>query len=117
MTLVKQKMKRIILSAILTLSTVLAFGQSKAKAKDTSANTPTITNTAFKVNYDYVFKRNSDGSYSALFPVQVNGDIIGSGIPFTQGTPFGGVDVAAHAGHDLLIDTVKGVVIIRKFLK
>gem|GEM_PF-975021 len=117
MTLVKQKMKRIFLSAILTLSTVLVFGQSKAKNKDTSTNTPTITNTAFKVNYDYVFKRNSDGSYSALFPVQVNGDIIGSGIPFTQGTPFGGVDVAAHAGHDLLIDTVKGVVIIRKFLK
>jgi hypothetical protein len=110
-------MKRIILSIILTISTILAFGQSKAKTKDTAANIPTITNTAFKVRYDYVFKRNSDGTYSALYPVQVNGDIIGSGIPFAQGTPFGGVDVAAHAGHDLLIDTVKGVIIIRKFLK
>ena len=109
-------MKSVILSIVLTIAAISVFGQSKAKTKDTSTNTPTTINTAFKVRYDYVFKRNSDGTYSALYPVQVNGDIIGSGIPFAQGTPFGGIDVAAHAGSDLLIDTVKGVVIIRKFL-
>lgn len=110
-------MKKLISVIVLATVTVGAFGQTKTKTNDTSKNTPVTTNTAFRVKYDYVFKRNSDGSYTTLYPVQVNGDIIGSGVSFQAGTPFGGVDVAAHAGHDLLIDTVKRVVIIRQFLK
>jgi len=108
-------MKKLILLTVLIVGTVTAFGQ--ARTKDTSKNTPVTTNTAFRVKYDYVFKRNSDGSYTTQYPVQINGDIIGSGTSFPPGTPFGGVDVAAHAGHDLLIDTVRRVVIIRRFLK
>ena len=77
----------------------------------------TTTNTAFRVKFDDVFKRNTDGSYSTLYPVQINGDIIGSGASFPVGTPFGGVDVGAYAGHDIMIDTVNRVVIIRRFLK
>jgi len=110
-------MKKLILLAVLTITVIGAFGQSKTNTKDTSKNAPVATNTAFKVHYDYVFKRNTDGSYSALYPVQINGDIIGSGASFPAGTSFGGIDVAAYAGHDLMIDTVKRVVIIRKFLK
>ena len=110
-------MRRIILSVVFAMVAIGAFGQTKTKTNDTSKNSPVTTNTAFKVKYDYVFKRNSDGSYTTLYPVQVNGDIIGSGVSFQPGTPFGGVDVTAHAGHDLLIDTVKRVVIIRQFLK
>jgi len=108
-------MKKLILLTVLIVGTVTAFGQTRTK--DTSKNTPVTTNTAFRVKYDYVFKRNSDGSYTTQYPVQINGDIIGSGTSFQPGTPFGGVDVAAHAGHELLIDTVRRVVIIRKFLK
>lgn len=109
-------MKKLIFLISLTAITVTAFGQSKIKTNDTTKDTPTTTNTAFRVKYDYVFKRNTDGSYSTLHPVQINGDIIGSGASFPAGTSFGGVDVAAYAGHDLLIDTVNKVVIIRKFL-
>lgn len=108
-------MKKLILLIVLIATTTGAFGQTKTN--DTSKNTPVTTNTAFRVKYDYVFKRNSDGSYTTQYPVQINGDIIGSGTSFQPGTPFGGVDVVAHAGHDLLIDTVKKVIIIRKFLK
>ena len=99
----------------LTVTAAGVFGQTKTN--DTSKNTSVTTNTAFKVKYDYVFKRNTDGSYSTLYPVQINGDIIGSGASFPPGTSFGGIDVTAYAGHYLLIDTVKRVVIIRKFLK
>lgn len=102
---------------VLVVTTLGALGQIKTKTKDTTKNTPVTTNTAFRVRYDYVFKRNTDGSYTTLYPVQVNGDIIGSGASFPPGTSFGGIDVAAYAGHYLLIDTVKRVVIIRKFLK
>lgn len=109
-------MKKIILLIVLAITTIGAFGQTKTKTNDTANNTPITTNTAFKVKYDYVFKRNSDGSYSTLYPVQINGDMIGSGASFPPGTSFGGVDVAAHAGHDIMIDTVRKVVIIRKFL-
>ncbi|HEY9002716.1 MAG TPA: hypothetical protein VIM89_15275 [Mucilaginibacter sp.] len=110
-------MKKLIILTVLVLTAIGAFGQTKTKTDDTSKNAPVTTNTAFRVHYDYVFKRNTDGSYSALYPVQVNGDMIGSGASFPPGTSFGGVDVAAYAGHDLMIDTVNKVVIIRKFLK
>lgn len=107
-------MKKLILLVILAIISVGAFGQTKTS--DTPKNTPVTTNTAFKVKYDYVFKRNSDGSYTTLYPVQINGDMIASGASFPPGTSFGGVDVAAHAGHDMMIDTINRVVIIRKFL-
>jgi hypothetical protein len=107
-------MKKLILLTVLIISTADAFGQTKTN--DTSKNAPVITTTAFRVKYDDVFKRNSDGSYTTLHPVQINGDIIGSGASFPPGTSFGGVDVAAYAGHDILIDTVNKVVIIRRFL-
>ncbi|MBS1523003.1 MAG: hypothetical protein JST50_18525 [Bacteroidetes bacterium] len=110
-------MKKLILLIVLMIAIVSAFGQTKTITKDTSKSDFVTTNTAFRVNYDYVFKRNTDGSYSTLFPVQVNGDMIGSGASFPPGTSFGGVDVTAYAGHDLMIDTVRRVVIIRKFLK
>jgi hypothetical protein len=107
-------MKKLILIAALALSANGAFSQTKAKTTDT-AKSPSVTRTAsFRVRYDQVFKRNDDGSFSAIQPVQINGETIGSGLPFTRGTTFGGVDVAAHEGHDLLIDTIKSVVIIRK---
>jgi len=109
-------MKKLTLVAVLVLATACAFSQTKTKGNDTAENAPVTTTTAFRVKYDYVFKRNPDGSYTPLHPVQINGEIMGSGASFTPGTPFGGVDIAAHAGHDLLIDTVRGVVIIRRFL-
>lgn len=108
-------MKKLILLIALAITSIGAFGQ--AKTNDTSKNTPGTTNTAFRVKYDYVFKRNPDGSYTAQYPVQINGDIIGSGASFPPGRSFGGIDVAAYAGHDILIDTVNKVIIIRRFLK
>jgi hypothetical protein len=109
-------MKKLILIATLALSANFVFGQTKSKTTDTAKNQPVTRTTSFRMRYDQVFKRNTDGSFSALQPVQINGETVGSGLAFTRGTTFGGVDIATYEGHDLLVDTLKGVVIIRKVL-
>ncbi|MDB5142725.1 MAG: hypothetical protein JWQ66_1438 [Mucilaginibacter sp.] len=107
-------MKKLIVIIALIITADHAFSQTKPKTTDTARNAPVTSTTAFRVSFDKVFKRNSDGSFSPLQPVQINGDIMGSDVPFTRGTTFGGVDVASYAEHDLLIDTVKHLIIIRK---
>jgi ABC-type glycerol-3-phosphate transport system substrate-binding protein len=107
-------MKKLILIATLALSANFAFSQTKPKTTDTAKSQSVTRTTSFRMRYDQVFKRNTDGSFSALQPVQINGETVGSGLAFTRGTTFGGVDIATYEGHDLLVDTLKGVVIIRK---
>jgi hypothetical protein len=107
-------MKKLILIIALAVTTNCAFSQTTRKAIDTGKNDPVPSATAHRVTYDQVFKRNFDGSFSAIRPVQINGEHLGSDIPFTRGKTFGGVDLAGYADHDLLIDTARGVVIIRK---
>jgi hypothetical protein len=107
-------MKKFILIIALAIAANCAIGQTTRKAIDTAKNDPVPSSTAHRVTYEQVFKRNTDGSFSAIRPVQINGENIGSDIPFTRGTTFGGVDVAGYADHDLLIDTVGRLVVIRK---
>ena len=107
-------MKKLILIIALAIAANYAFSQTTKKAIDTAKNDPVPSSTARRVTYDQVFKRNFDGSYSAIRPVQINGENIGSDVPFTRGTTFGGVDMAGYAGHDLLIDTSRRMIIIRK---
>ncbi len=88
---------------------------SQTKSKTTEANRDTVARTSpFRISFDKVFRRNTDGSFSPMHPVQINGEYMGTGVPFIQGTYFGGVDVGSYSGHDLLIDTIRGVIIIRK---
>jgi hypothetical protein len=113
-----QEMKKLMLVTLLALMAGGAFCQSKSKTTDTvkATNTETISPTAFKVSYDYLFKRNFDGTFSPNFPIQVNGEIMGAGAPFTKIQAFGGINVGAYEGHSILIDTIGKVVLIRKFL-
>lgn len=94
-----------------------AFCQTKSRIDNVVVKNTAVTSTsAFKVSFDYVFKRNFDGTFSPNFPVQVNGEIMGAGAPFTRIQAFGGVNVGAYEGHSILIDTIGKVVLIRKFL-
>ncbi len=106
---------------ILAIASNCAFSQAKTKTKttDTAQRAPAAapSATAFRAKFDDLFKRNNDGSFSPVKPVQINGVVMGSDVPFKAGTTFGGVDVGAYEGHDMLIDTVKSVVIIRSFFK
>ena len=42
------------------------------------------------------FRRNANGSWTPLRPVSLNGITMGTGVAFTQGVSFGGVDLAAE---------------------
>jgi hypothetical protein len=112
-------MKAIILIFFGILFAGVAFSQSRAKVRDTAAkNTPAaIPPTAFRMHYDDLFKRNADNSVSPVQPLQINGEIVNTAMRIGPGIKYGGVDIAAYAGHDMLVDTLRGVVIIRKFLK
>ena len=107
-------MKKFILIIALAIAADCAFGQTTKKAIDTAKNDPVPSSTARRVTFDQVFKRNFDGSFSAIRPVQINGENLNSDIPFTRGKTFGGVDLAGYAEHDLLIDTSGRMIIIRK---
>jgi hypothetical protein len=110
-------MKKLMLATLLALLADGAFCQSKSKTTDTAKNnTETTSTTAFKVSFDYLFKRNFDGTFSPNFPIQVNGEIMGAGAPFTKIQAFGGINVGAYEGHNIMIDTIGKVVLIRKFL-
>lgn len=41
------------------------------------------------------FQHNSDGSWSPVHPVTINGVTMGPGVAFREGVSFGGVDLAA----------------------
>jgi uncharacterized membrane-anchored protein YitT (DUF2179 family) len=116
-------MKKVFLILSLSIVTSLTFGQSKkinkAQPKDStkSALAAKPLNTTFRVRYDQVFKINENGSVSPLWPVQIGGVTMGRGVAFTQGVSMGGIDIASYKGHDLLIDTLKGIVIIRNIFQ
>src|ERR1700739_3457376 len=106
-------MRRIILLMIYILFSIAAFGQSKPKVVDTPKNIPS---SPFRMHYNDLFKRNADNSVSPVQPLQVNGEIVTTAARIAPGVKYGGIDIAAYAGHDLLVDTLRGVVIIRQFL-
>jgi hypothetical protein len=109
-------MKKIILIAFLILPAIGAFCQARTKKTDTAQNTPVATTTAFRMKYDDLFKHNTDGSVSPAQILQINGEMVNTGVKIARGVLFGGIDLGAAVGHDMLVDTVKGVVIVRKVL-
>jgi hypothetical protein len=110
-------MKTIILIAALSLPAMAAYSQTKPSSADSAKASVVSSSTAFKMRFDQVFKRNTDGSYSPIRPIQINGEAVNTGVFITPGVSYGGVDVAAFQGHYLLVDTIRDVYIIRKFLK
>ena len=110
-------MKKLILITLLALLADSAFCQTQSRIDNVVVkNTVVTSTTAFKVRFDYLFKRNFDDTFSPNFPVQINGEIMGVGAPFNRGQAFGGVIVGSYEGHSIMIDTIGKVVVIRKFL-
>ena len=105
-------MKKLIPLLALTLSAAGVFGQSKGTVKDTTASP-----TAFKMSYDDLFRHNADNSVSPKQPLMINGELVNTDIKITNGVKYGGVYLSNYAGHDMLVDTAKGLVIIRRFIK
>jgi len=110
-------MKRFTLATICMLLAIVAVGQSKQKTKDTAQNTPAASTTSFRMRFDDIFKRNADNTVSPRLPLEINGEMVGTSTKIIGGTKYGGIDISYYTGHDALVDTLKGVVIIRQFLK
>ena len=102
---------------ICMLFTITAFAQSKKKTTDTAKNTPAPSTTSFRMHFDDIFKRNADNTVSPLLPLEINGEMVGTSTKIVGGTKYGGIDISYYTGHDAMVDTLKGVVIIRQFLK
>ncbi|HWD88347.1 MAG TPA: hypothetical protein VG367_09490 [Mucilaginibacter sp.] len=109
-------MKKIISLVIIVFLAKIAFGQTKPDSN--SKPSASSSQTAFRVKFEDVFTNNSNGSITPKYRTQIGGVIMGpGGVSFGQGVSMGGVDIALYKGHDLLIDTLKGVVIIRNIFK
>ena len=110
-------MKKMILTIALTMVACVAFCQQRQDNTIDTTNKKAVTSTtAFRMHYDDLFKRNADDSVSPVQTIQINGEMLNSGVKIVSGETYGGINISAYAGHDMLVDTAKGVVIIRKFL-
>jgi hypothetical protein len=109
-------MKNNLLLMVLICCSAQAFGQSPAKTRDSAKNNLGPVS-PFRMHYDDLFKRNADNTVSPVRPLQVNGEIVNTAVKITPGVKYGGIDLAAYAGHDMLVDTMRGLVIVRQFLK
>lgn len=94
---------------------VPAFSQSKQNTKDTSKNIAAPS--PFRMHYDDLFRKNPDGSTSPVQPLMINGEMVPTSTKLQNGVKYGGLDLLGNSGHDALVDTLRGVVIVRKFLK
>ncbi len=111
-------MKKMILTLVLALVAGVAFCQQRQdNTIDTTNKRPVTSVTAFRMHYDDLFKHNADDSVSPVQTLQINGEMLNSAVKIISGETYGGINISAYAGHDMLVDTAKGVVIIRKFLK
>jgi len=112
-------MKKMIVVVVLAFWGGAAWCQSQRQDNtlDTSKNVPVNLTTAFRMHYDDLFKRNTDGSISPTRLLEINGEMVNPSIKIAAGETYGGINISAYGGHDLMVDTAKGVVIVRKFLK
>ena len=111
-------MKNLLLIPALLLCLHAATAQSKKdKRIDTNANKPTATSSMFRMHYADLFRQNADGTWSPKQPLMINGEMVGTDTKIARGVRYGGIDLLSSFGHDMLVDTAKGVVIIRQVVK
>jgi hypothetical protein len=113
-------MKKMILALTLAAAANCAFGQTK-QDKDpknvTGNQLPAIPHSPMVAKFNQIFKTNDNGSISPIYITQVGGVTMNPGVAFTPGVSMGGLDIASYKGHDLLVDTAKGVVILKGIYK
>lgn len=105
----------ILMSLFLAIST--SPQSKKDKRADTSLYRPASTTTMFRMHYDDMFKQNTDATWSPKLPLMINGEMVGTNVKIARGVTYGGMDLLGNFGHDAMVDTARGVVIIRRFVK
>lgn len=112
-------MKILLFILALFLSIQAASAQSKKdKRIDTTQDKPTPSSpTMFRMHYADLFRQNVDATWSPKQPLMINGEMVGTDVKLVRGARYGGLDLLGDFGHDAMVDTARGVVIIRQFVK
>jgi hypothetical protein len=110
-------MKRILLAISFLLFTAIAFGQARNKSTDTPKTKPAGIKSPFRMHFNQLFRQNADNSYSPVLPLMINGEMIPTSTKLANGVKYGGLDLMANTNRDLLVDTLRGVVIVHGFVK
>jgi len=105
-------MKTVLLVAFFALFAVCASAQTKSKT-DTTQPVPS----PFRMHFDDLFQKNPDDSTSPKQQLMINGEMVPTSTKLKNGVKYGGLDIMANSGRDLLVDTARGVVIVRGFVK
>ncbi len=67
-----------------------------------------------RVAFNTIFQSNPNGSFTPKTAVRIGGVTMGTGVSFSPGVAFSGVDIAKYAGHDLDVDREPdGTVVIK----
>lgn len=107
-------MKTVLLIAFFVLFAFAAFAQTKSKTDTTKTG---VAPSPFRMHFDDLFKKNPDGSTSPVQQLMINGEMIPTSTKLANGIKYGGLDIMGNTGRDLLVDTLKGVVIVHGFVK
>ena len=109
-------MKKIVFIIPIMLFAATAYCQVQTAHPYTSRNTPLQSKTAFRMHADQLFRQNADGSYSPKQPLMINGEMVPTSTRIANGVKYGGLDIMTNIHNDALVDTLRGVVIVRRFV-
>ena len=107
-------MKIILLIAFASMFVTSVSAQAKSKTDTTNSR---LAPSPFRMHFDDLFKKNPDGSTSPVQPLMINGEMIPTSTKLANGIKYGGLDIMGNAHRDLLVDTLRGVVIVHGFAK
>jgi hypothetical protein len=110
-------MKKPILIVVISLFAATAYCQVHTAQPDTSRNIPLQSKTAFRMHPDQLYRQNADGSYSPKQPLMINGEMVPTSTRIANGVKYGGLDLMGGIHSDAMVDTLRGVIIIRRFVK
>ncbi|HVW14793.1 MAG TPA: hypothetical protein VHB54_13240 [Mucilaginibacter sp.] len=106
-----------LITAVLAFCSLVGLGQAKPKPAAATDDTTSIPSTAFRMHFDDLFRHNADNSISPMLPLEIHGEMVNTATKIANGVKYGGIEIMRYTGHDALVDTMRGVVIVHKFLK
>lgn len=66
-----------------------------------------------RLNFNQVFRQNSDGSLASVRSVSIGGVVLGPNVTFSRGVKFGNIDLTDYIGWDLEADEENGVLVLK----
>lgn len=110
-------MRSFIFALVLVMLSMLAFSQAKpakkVKKRDTTKTEEKVERKLLIVKFYTIFKEEPNGDVTALYPFKIGYFTINKGGNFPEGGSVNGIMLSDIKGQDMLIDTVKGVVIYK----